>query len=327
MSDRSPHENREAAGSPLTDGQLDALLRTALDGRCMPDGLADATLAFIHERSGEATPDGSADMPVDPSGNQKARTAESIEAPLPLARRRMPRRRFVQLMAACLATGALAAGGVGAALADETAQVQVDGSATVELGLNRWNRVVRTWSSDDVLAAAVDALGLVRLPCSEALELLAASGDVMDELARDGHVGLFASSDSEDRASSALAACAESAACFGAGTTCAAVDAQTRSDARDAGMGVSRYLVYLEIAQLDPTVALDDCRALSMRELRALRAELAGDSDEDATGPGNGTGSGKGSGQGRGAGGQGAGQGQSRGSMGAGSGPSDAPTS
>lgn len=304
MTVRSHDEARDGAGTPLSDEQVDALVRTALEARHMPEGLAASTLAFVHERGTGASAEQAAPA-VDE--RRAAQSAPDAGAPLSFARRRMPRRRFVQLMAACLATGALAAGGVGAALADETAQVQVDGSATVELGLNRWERVVRTWASDDALAAAVDALGLTRLPCAEALELLASDAGVMGALSRDGHVALFASSDNEGRAASALAACEASAGCFGTGTACATVDAQTRDDAHNAGMGVARYLVYLEIAALDPSVSLDDCRGLSMRELREMLAGLSGETGSSARET---AGNGRGSGQHGGSGGKGNGQGR-----------------
>ncbi len=234
-------------------------------------------------------------------------------------RRRPPLRRFVQLLAACLVVGALAAGTF--AYAGETAQVQLDGGATVELGINRWGRVVRADASDDSLDALVDGLGLVGRSCPDALEVLAGSAEVQQALdGSGGAVTIVATCANAAQLDATLADCEQAAAGFGHGSCCMAADAETAAAASEAGMGVARYAVYLEIAALDPDVSLDECRGMSMRALRDLLADLEAQAGVDGDGAvaddGCGTEGCAGGGHGRGRGGgngMGAGRGMGRG--------------
>lgn len=341
-----------------TDARLDALVRAALERERMPKGLAASTLAFVKARAaiaegaapdtptagaaaaleaGQARPvDGPASSASGDSGGQPCLRLVDIPssdgtgsaggppsgphaspAPRRKARRRPPLRRFAQLLAACLVVGALAAGTF--AYAGETAQVQLDGGATVELGLNRWGRVVRADASDDGLDALVDGLGLVGRSCPDALEALAGSAEVQQALdGSDGAVTLVATCANAAQLDATLADCEQAAAGFGHGSCCMAADAETAAAASEAGMGVARYAVYLQIAALDPDVSLDECRGMSMRALRDLLADLEAQAGVDGDGADDGCGTegcpGGGHGRGRGGGnGMGAGRGMGRG--------------
>src|SRR5699024_9346814 len=97
-------------------------------------------------------------------------------------------------------------------------------------------------------------------------------------------------------------ACLRELPCEG---SCHAVDSAERAAASEAGMGVGRYQAALELMELDPAVTLDDCRQMSMRELRDRIAELSGEGGAGgeggrASGSGQGHGYGGGNGQGGG---------------------------
>ena len=187
-------------------------------------------------------------------------------------------RRIAQLLAACLVVGALAAGSF--ALAAETAQVHVDGGGSIELGLNRWGRVVRAESSDPDLDGALDDLGVVGMSCADALEALSSDDEVNQSLSSDGEaVVLTVSCDDEGQLDATMVDCEGAAAGFGHGAMCMAADGETRAAAQESGMGLGRYSVYLEIQALDSNITLDDCRNLSMRELRDLLAEVQAEAE------------------------------------------------
>lgn len=333
MSEPRTQSGTQGGAQPVeaSDARLDALLKDALNARHMPPGLAEKTMAHIHARANAgaatgteaglvaqadatplasnqasnpqvATPQLSIVQPPAPEKRQRANTAAS--------RRPVTRRRFVQLMAACIAASALAVGGGALAFADETAQVEIDGSAVAELGLNRWDRVVRVWASDDDLADALSALGLIGMTCEDALTAIAADSAATGFLARD-RIELVACSDNTGQMQSVFDACSATANGFGPGTACSTADSQTRAEARAAGMGVARYQVYCEIAAIDPTYTAETCAPMSMRELRDLLARLTGEAPEGA-GHGGGQG-GNGTGRWNGQGGNGAGMGSGAG--------------
>lgn len=285
MSDRRTQDmpDRVPGAPALADDALDLLVKDAWDRERMPEGLAAATLDFIHrsaqERGKERRPalhlvDGPAQTP--PAASPSAPSSPS--APARRRRRRPPMRRIAQLLAACLVVGALAAGSF--ALAAETAQVHVDGGGSIELGLNRWGRVVRAESSDPDLDGALDNLGVVGMSCADALEALSSDDEVNQSLSSDGEaVVLTVSCDDEGQLDATMIDCEGAAAGFGHGAMCMAADGETRAAAQESGMGLGRYSVYLEIQALDPNITLDDCRNLSMRELRDLLAEVQAEAE------------------------------------------------
>lgn len=285
MSDRRTQDmpDRVPGAPALADDALDLLVKDAWDRERMPEGLAAATLDFIHrsaqERGEERRPalhlvDGPGQTP--PAASPSAPSSPS--APARRRRRRPPMRRIAQLLAACLVVGALAAGSF--ALAAETAQVHVDGGGSIELGLNRWGRVVRAESSDPDLDGALDNLGVVGMSCADALEALSSDDEVNQSLSSDGEaVVLTVSCDDEGQLDATMIDCEGAAAGFGHGAMCMAADGETRAAAQESGMGLGRYSVYLEIQALDPNITLDDCRNLSMRELRDLLAEVQAEAE------------------------------------------------
>lgn len=286
MSDRRTQDmpDRVPGAPALADDALDLLVRNAWDRERMPEGLSAATLDFIHrsaQERGEAAGrpalrlvDGPAQTP--PAASPSAPSSPS--APAGRRRTRPPMRRIAQLLAACLVVGALAAGSF--AFAAETAQVHVDGGGSIELGLNRWGRVVRAESSDPDLDGALDDLGVVGMSCTDALEALSSDDEVNQSLSSDGEaVVLTVSCDDEGQLDATMVDCEGAAAGFGHGAMCMAADGETRAAAQESGMGLGRYSVYLEIQALDPSVTLDDCRNLSMRELRDLLAEVQAEAE------------------------------------------------
>lgn len=327
MSDRRTSDMPDCAGampSPA-DTELDDAIKGAWETVRMPEGLASATLDFIH-RSAQ-------NVPAEPPHPVPRLVETAVQAPLlppPVRhrRKRLPLRRFAQLLAACLVIGTLAAGSFAAA--SETAQVNVDGSESIELGLNRWGRVVRAESSDPELSSKLDNLRVVGMSCSDALATLASDENVEKSLPDDsGAVVLVVSCDNQGQLDATLEECQAAAAGFGHGAMCMATDSETRADAHESEMGVGRYSVFLEIQAIDPDISIDECRDMSMHELRALLAELQAEtdqsteaeegadddtavSDEQCQGEGNGCGGGNGGGKG--------GSGNGRGMMGHGGG-------
>ena len=180
-------------------------------------------------------------------------------------------------MAACLAIGAMAVAGF--AFAGETVQVELDGGATVEIGLNRWGRVVRVETSDASLRSTVDGLGVGGRSCAQAVEALLSNGEVVAALGGPEGLSITVSGDDPSQREETLSVCARAAEGAGCGGRCSAVDSGTREEALANGMGVGRYALYLEIAALEPAASVEDCRDLTMRELRFLLAEVRGGAD------------------------------------------------
>lgn len=275
---------------------LDAQLIELLSSERMPHDAAPSTLAFIHAH-GQA-----GDSSMD---TETGRAARALPSPARRSVIATPKRwRFAQLIAACLVLGTLA-GGV--AYGTETGQVEIDGAATIEIGVNCWGRVVRVSSTDETVAKQLDTLELKGLSCSDALEFIAADADLDQIFAADIPITLTASCGNASQRSALLSDAQGSAKSFSGRTVCSAFDEDMRQKAQDVGMGTARYAIYLRICELEPDITLEECRDLSMRELRQMLYALDTNGQEDSDAEtlcsrGEGRGQGWGRGQGTGMG-------------------------
>ena len=82
------------------------------------------------------------------------------------------RRRFFQLAAACLTVGCV--GTLTFAFGQEAAWMDIGKSAQVQLGLNRWDMVVRVLCADEDVRHAAREPGLLGLPYEGAIGRIAA---------------------------------------------------------------------------------------------------------------------------------------------------------
>lgn len=216
--------------SPLASpNPYDELLTEVMGLQAMPHDLPEATLAFIEDRrrNESATP-----------ATLRGDTAGAHVVAVPHRARRMSRRGFVRLAAAALAVGACCAAGV--SFADETAQVSVEGACWIELGLNRWNRVVRIDASSSEIAQLVDGLGVWGLEGTDALERIASSDALRERLGADGETSLVAACANEAQLDGVLTACNRCAGLFGENTRCYAAGESVGRGSHGQGQGQGR---------------------------------------------------------------------------------------
>ena len=122
---------------------------------------------------------------------------------------------------------------------------------------------------------------------ADALSLLTQSDAFSPYAQEDSYIEISVTSDDARQAEAIRQqsdACLSALPCRG---SCHAVDEGTREAAVSAGMGVGRYRAALELVELDPSVTLEECASLSMRELRDRIAALSS-GDSEGRGSGNG---------------------------------------
>ena len=250
-------------------------------------------------------------------------------------RARRPRRWARIAVAACLA--AALAGGGGVVYASESAYVEIsadgtvpsaadagadgapapDGAASggstesaVELGLNCFNVVVRATGLNEAGQALLDKVDVVGKSYEEAAAALLGQ----DATGSDGFVDVTVTSGNagqRDYLNQTSESCLDHRE---SGTyACGHASEETWQAGRESGMGTARYQAFLELQQLDPSVTVEDCQDLTLREMRlmveALESGAASDASQardqaEASLPGHhGEGAGQGHGYGAGAGG------------------------
>lgn len=309
----------------MTD--LDARVRRALDAQHVPDSLRQKTLATIEEARACQGAEGASAAPGQPLVADAPATSvgpsAAAEAPAPspavraAARRRRPARAIAAL-AACLVL-ALAGFGLHSVYREPVAFVGIDVNPSIELGINRFDRVVEARPLNDDGRALLEDVALTGLGYQEAIDALTTSAAFAPYADAGSLVEVsVASADTAlaDRLAAQTDAALEALPCDHA---CGSVGTEVRDQASAAGMGMARYQAAQELVALDPSLTLDECAAMSMRELRDRISACAGhgasgghgesSSGDAPAGAGRGSHAGSGAGEGRGAQGQGQGEG------------------
>ena len=223
-------------------------LRAAFDSVRAEEALKADTLAFL-ARAGEEAP-------------ARRRSASRL-------------RRTVAAAAACLVL-LLGAGGYYALLVPVSA-ISVDVNPSLELSLNRLDRVISVKGFNPEGEALADSLDVAFRPYTQALEEILSSETVSAYLAEDNAVSITVACDNPDKSAqllSAAQACAQ-----GCGRVyCHESGSAELEDAHHAGMSVGKYRAFLELRALDPSVTAEEVQAMSMREIRDRIAALSGGS-------------------------------------------------
>ena len=283
-----------------------------------PASAKERTLAAIEEaRAAEATEQ----TPAAPSTPALAATPSSTPAPAvttpqapvpagsrspvtPVARPPRRRRRWAPLAAAAslLLAGILCATGWHI-WQQPAAFVGVDVNPSLELTVNNFDRVVKATAINDDGAAVLDALSLEGQPYEEAFNTLMDSEAMAPYLAEDAFVDVNITTQDRSLAAELQAQSDAVLASHPYQGACHHTDETTREAALAAGMGVGRYRAACELAELDDSVTVDDCAAMTMRELHDAIDHLCEDeSHNHDTGSGSDASHGAGAGNGQGAG-------------------------
>ena len=216
-------------------------------------------------------------------------------------RSRVPRRagRLAAAMACFLVM--FAAAGSGWAYFTPTCAISIDLNPSLELEVNRFDKVISVEGYQEEGQALADQLDLRFLDWEEALEQVMANPLVADCLSRDQLLSITVAGGG----SQGEKLLAQAQACAGAGQNvyCCAGDPEQREEAHQAGMSFGKYQAFLELQALDPQVTAEDAASMTMGELRDQIDACSHEGREDASSQGGHHGSGHRQGSGQGAGG------------------------
>lgn len=209
------------------------------------------------------------------------------------------RKRLRPLMAAACFAVVVTLGGWRAYFTP-AAVISVDINPSVELEVNRFDRVLSLEGLGDDGEALAAELNVRFQDYREALEELLSSAAVTECLAQGEELSI-AVVDLTGNGSGELLSGVEACAAATPGAHCYAADYGDVSDAHSCGLSYGKYSAYLALRALDPTVTAKEVQGMTMREIRARIAALGGDdSDVPAGSQGAGQGAGHGQEHGRG---------------------------
>lgn len=240
----------------------------------------------------------------DLKASTRAFLAQSVRGYASSRRVRAPRLLWA---AACLA---LVLAGGGWTFFTPTAAISVDINPSLELGINRFDRVISVDGYNEDGRALAAALDIKYLDYEQAIDRLLDSEQVAALMEEDGVLTVTVVGPDGAQCARMLSHLQGCAAGRG-NMYCYAADSGQMEAAHEMGLSYGKYRAFLEWQALDPTVEPEQAQGMTMREIRDRIQELSPGGGEAGNGAGAQAGSCHGSGgNGRGRGhraGQGAG--------------------
>ena len=276
---------------------IERRMQAAFDGTHMPQGLANRTLARIEaERAAQqgATPEapettGRSDLGGQaPQSAQDSLAATHLEAtpsapdtlvqPTEASRRRRRRSapayrrlRRAGILAACLLAAAIGIAGIAWAW-QPYAYVAIDVNPSIELGINRFDRVAaaRAYNEDgEQVLEQADVQGDTYEQAMEAIE--AALQEYLDESSAIELTIVCNDREAASRLETVGTRCLDEA---GTGRVhCSHASEEDHHAAGDAGMGVGKYRVYRKLVDAGVDIDPEEAQGMTMRELLDLASQ------------------------------------------------------
>lgn len=150
-----------------------------------------------------------------------------------------------------------------------TAYISIDINPSLELGINRFNRIVSVEGYNEDGNDLAEALNITFMDYSDALNEIMSSQSIEDYMSEDALMSLTVAGDNETQYIEILdtvEACADGHE----NMRCHSGDTEEMHKAHDAGVSFGKYRAYLILHDLDPSVSLDDIRGMTMREIYEL---------------------------------------------------------
>lgn len=148
-----------------------------------------------------------------------------------------------------------------------TSVISVDINPSLELGVNRFDRVISVEGRNEDGEALAQVLDLRFLDCSQAISTLLSDPTVAGYLAEDEVLSLSVVGSDPDQTQELLATL-EHCTAGRRNTYCCAVPMEEVSQAHSHGLSYGKYRLFLQAQALDPTLTPQDVQGMTVRELQ-----------------------------------------------------------
>ena len=158
-----------------------------------------------------------------------------------------------------------------------TANISIDINPSIELGINRFDRVVSVKSYNDDGAELKAQLDIKNLKYTEAVEQVMENDTIEALLSKDEILTIGVIGNNEEKSEKILSK-VETCTRNERNTYCYFANTQEVEGAHELGLSCGKYKAYLELHSLDGSITADDVRNMTMREIRDLISRLSSDS-------------------------------------------------
>lgn len=164
--------------------------------------------------------------------------------------------------------------------------ISIDVNPSIELALNRFQRVVSATPFNEDGEAALEALNLEGKTYTEAIEELLADQTFSSYLTPDAALTFTVASSQEEELLSGIQECLDKTAYS---ASCLISDSDTIAQAHENHLSFGKYRAYLELQQYDASITPDQVRSMTMRQIYDLISQYSG---TEVSPPGKGQGAG-----------------------------------
>ena len=177
--------------------------------------------------------------------------------------------------------------------------ISIDINPSVELGVNRFDKIVSVKGYNDDGKELADSLNVQFMDYTQAMDQILADESVKNYLLQDEMLLITVISENEKQSEKIYA---DMKSCtFGQKNIhCYSADFEDVEQAHSLGLSYGKYRAFLELQKLNSDITPEEIENMTMKEIRELISSLSNDdtaNSQSHNGGGNGFGTGKGNGQ------------------------------
>ena len=159
--------------------------------------------------------------------------------------------------------------------------ISIDVNPSIELTLNRLHRVVSAEAFNDDAQIVLQDVEVKGMAYTQAIDALLESAAMQPYLTDNAVLSFTVAADSKRTEELLLTGIGECAGCRQYRGLCASADEGLIREAHQNGLSFGKYRVYLSLLDSGVTITLDECREMSMAELRSMMREQGDGSHGD----------------------------------------------
>lgn len=161
-----------------------------------------------------------------------------------------------------------------------TTHINIDINPSLDLGINRFDRVVSVNALNDDGKKLVETLDIRFAAYDEALRRILENKSIETMISEDEIMTITVIETNSAQSSNILSAARACVSDY-SNVHCHSASSEQALAARELGLSYERYLAYLELRVLDPDITPEEIQSMTMREIRELTDQLAGTSSGD----------------------------------------------
>lgn len=165
-----------------------------------------------------------------------------------------------------------------------TAAISIDINPSLELSVNRFDRVIAVTGFNEDGQALSSALNVKYKNYTQAVEQIV-HHDSVAALLSNGEVMAITVAGSDGQSAKLLSG-VETCTAGQGNIDCYSARPEEATAAHEAGLSCGKYRAFLELWSLDPDITPEDVQGMTMREIRDRIDRLSSDGGSDATQPG-----------------------------------------